>query len=176
MKLSEWEKNLLTEEVCRICRTHFEVELMKQIGQLRIKGVSGLFVFYNLVCSKIKCPFSMTVVMIRTQRLESPESLLEAIAATKTLIAGSRVSCGTCGTTKLGNIGATLPNGRSQDFQIRSFCQVCETKNTRDIRWRVVNPLDMLRKVPLRTPLKEDHVLDAHEVLKSVSFVGELFR
>lgn len=177
MKLSEWEKNLLTEEVCRVCRTHFEVELMEQVRQLRIGGVNGLFVFYNLICSKKSCPFAMTVVVIRTQHLKSHQNLsLEVIAATETLIAGSRVACGTCGATKLGNIGATLPNENSQGFQIRSFCRVCETKNIRDIRWRVVNPLDMLRKVPLRTPIKEDQVLDAHEALKSVSFVGELFR
>lgn len=177
MKLSEWEKNLLTEEVCLLCHSRFAVELMEQIGQVRILGSSGTFAFYDVTCPKGDCPFVMTVVLIRTQLAQSCfDPSLEAVAAIEVFLGISGLNCGTCGGAEMGDIVATIPHSEFPAFWIISYCHLCETKNSQVIWWRVVNPLDMVRNFPTRTAIKVDLVLDAHEALKKVSGVADLFR
>ena len=177
MKLSEWEKNLLAEEVCLLCQSSFVGELMEQTGQIRIQGTSGTFAFYNLVCPKWDCPFTMTAVVIRTQRKKpSFEPSLEAVAAVEAWISISGLNCGTCGGSKMGDVVATVPHSEFPAFWIISYCLFCETKNSRIIWWKVVNPLDMILRKPLTSPILEDLVLDAHEVLKKASSLSDLFR
>lgn len=177
MKLSEWEKTLLTEEVCLLCNSHFAVELMEQVGQIRILGTSGTFAFYNLVCPKENCPFVMTAVLIRTQRTQSRlDPSVEAVAAIEAFLQISGLNCGTCGGSEMGDVVATIPHSDFPAFWIISYCHLCEAKNSRVIWWRVVNPLDMVRNFPTRTVIKEDLVLDAHEALKKVVGVSDLFK
>lgn len=177
MNLSEWEKGLLTEEVCLLCHSFFVVELMELTGQIKILGTSGTFAFYNLVCPKRDCPFNMTAVVIRTQR-KKPflEPSLEAVTAVEAWIQVSGLNCGTCGESKIGDVIATVPYSEFPAFWINFYCLFCETKNSRVIWWKVVNPLDMILKKPLTPPIPEDLVLEAHEVLKKVSSVSDLFR
>lgn len=176
MKLSDWEKSLLSEEVCMLCHSQFAVELMEQAGQLRILGISGTFAFYNLNCPKGDCPFSMTAVVIRTQRPKSlPDYCLEAAGAIESFIEVSGLICGTCRSKEMGDVVATVPDSAFPAFWIESYCHRCETKNRRVIWWIVVNPLDMVRGITWRSVIPRDLVLDAHEVLKKASSVADLF-
>ncbi|HET7713188.1 MAG TPA: hypothetical protein VFK94_01660, partial [Patescibacteria group bacterium] len=115
--------------------------------------------------------------VLRTQRNPSsfkagPESA-EAISA---YLSVSTPRCRQCGEKKLARAKVTIPHSDFPAFWIVSYCLSCETRNSRIIWWVVVNPLDMVRSKLQRTVIPTDLVLDAHEALKRVQSVSDLFR
>lgn len=177
MKLIEWEMCKLSEEACLLCQAKFKVELMEMISQLRITGIKGTFVFYNLACPSETCPFVITAVVLRTQRNPlSFKASQEAAYAVKKYLLAVNPPCNACGERKLGPAQLTISHPNFPAFWIVSYCLSCETRNSRIIWWVVVNPLDMMRSKLQRTVIPTDLVLDAHEALKRVQSVSDLFR